>query len=202
MSDNNDQTVKVELTPSSRFYDMMISDVMTFVTFSALFLGMNLGWFGENAAFTLGVLQLCLVGLFFVGARERAKYNQFWGNANFIFVFFFGVLGGVTNILTGLGIPLCGEILAVPNLLCGGLMLCTIRGVKDDPWTFALLWVLAAVAVFGLGLAGVGILAKPLSVIAGLCLGGVALLGFWAMISTMLGYVGVNVSLGKPFGKK
>ena len=152
------QPVKVDIT-AGRISDPLISDVMTFVTFSALFFLMNVGLLPADAAFTVGVLQLCLVGLFFAGSRERAKYNYFWGNMNFIFVFFFGVLGGIANILMGLGFSLNGVVLAIPNVICGALMLCTIPGVKHDPWTSSVLYVLAGIAVFALGLAGLGFFA-------------------------------------------
>ena len=194
------QPVKVDIT-AGRISDPLISDVMTFVTFSALFFLMNVGLLPADAAFTVGVLQLCLVGLFFAGSRERAKYNYFWGNMNFIFVFFFGVLGGIANILMGLGFSLNGVVLAIPNVICGALMLCTIPGVKHDPWTSSVLYVLAGIAVFALGLAGLGFFVKPLQILAGILLGGVALLGFWSMIVAMLGFTGIKVPVGKPFSR-
>lgn len=104
-----------------------------FSTFSVLFCGNILGWFGGSATFTIGVLQLSLAGLFFVGARERCKYATFWGNMNLIFAFYFGVLGGATNVLAGLNVGLDGTVLAIPNLIAGAVLCGTLPGARRDP---------------------------------------------------------------------
>lgn len=201
MMEDSVKKVDINITSAPRMYDIMVSDAVVFTTFSFMFCAAGLGWFPADAAFSLGVIQVTLAGLFFVGARERAKFNQFWGNVNFIFVFCFGVFGGVTNLLTGLGIPLNGVVLSIPNLVVGAVMLCTLPGVRHDPWTGSVMYALAAIAVFFLGLAGIGILTPVLNCIASICLGGVGILGFWSIVITLNGFTGFNLPAGKPLFK-
>jgi len=176
-------------------------DVMVFSTFSMLFCGNILGWFGPHATFTIGVLQLALAGLFFVGARERCKYVTFWGNMNLIFAFYFGVLGGATNVLAGLGLELDGAVLAIPNVLAGLVLFGTLPGARHDPWTFFILYLLAAFAVLFLGIGGLGILAGVLYPIAAVCLGCVCVLGIYAVICNVNACSGVNMPYGKALFK-
>ena len=98
----------------------------------------------------------------------------------------------------GLGIALNGAVLAVPNLVIGAIMLCTLPGVRYDPWTSSVLYGLAAIAVFFLGLAGIGIMSAILSFIASALLGLVGLLGFYSIIVAMNGFTGINLPVGKP----
>lgn len=198
---NEKERVQVDIISGARVSDPMISDVMVFTLFSTLFMCANTGLLGANFILTLGVVQVSLVGLFYTGARERVKYDPFWGNMNFIFVFFFGVLGGVENILIGSGILLSSTVGAIPNLLVGMVMLFTTPGIvkKKDPWTFLLLWIFAWIGVISLGIAGLNIMPQFFSKLGGLALGGVAVLGFYALIVLMLGYTGINLSLGKAW---
>jgi hypothetical protein len=130
------ESIQVDIRSGIQTPVAITGDVMVFTTFSFMFCGNILGWFGENATFTIGVLQLSLAGLFFVGARERMKVAPFWGNMNLIFAFYFGVLGGSTNVLAGLGVPLNGSVLSLANLLAGIVLFGTLPGSRRDPWTF------------------------------------------------------------------
>lgn len=204
MSDQNpspSSPVKVELVSGGRGPEPMTGDVMVFSTFSTLFCGNILGWFGPDAGFTIGVTQVCLAGLFMICARERVKFASFWGNMNLIFAFYFGVFGGVTNLLGGLGVPMDGAVLAIPNLLAGIVLFGTLPGSRRDPWTFFVLYALAAVAVLGLGLGGLGIAAGILYPLAAYCLLGVAVLGIYAVIANVNACSGVNLPFGKPLFK-
>lgn len=176
----------------------MAGDVLTFTTFSCMFFGNCLGIFGDDSSLTIGVTQLSLAGLFFVCSRPKTNFDYFWGNMNLIFAFFFGVLGGVTNTLTGLGIELNPYVVATPTMVAGVLLCLTIPATKGDPWTYFLLYVCAAVAVLFMGLGGYGVMAGTLIPIAGVLLGVVALIGLYAVTSTFFGYVGINLPLGKP----
>lgn len=197
----NAPPMQVEITSGLPGPAPITGDVMVFSTFSVLFCGNILGWFGGSATFTIGVLQLSLAGLFFVGARERCKYATFWGNMNLIFAFYFGVLGGATNVLAGLNVGLDGTVLAIPNLIAGAVLCGTLPGARRDPWTFFVLYVLAAIAVLFLGLGGLGILAGVLYPVAAVCLGGVGVLGTYAVICNVNGCSGVNMPYGRPLFK-
>lgn len=196
------QVVPVEIVSGARVVDNdMISDVCVFSLFSWFFFMANFNLLGDNFAFTLGVMQLSVCGLFFLGARERIKYNPFWGNMNIIFVFFFGIFGGVTNVLAGLGFALNGLVMAIPNVVIGLLMMLCTRAVMNNPWTFFLIWVFAWIGVLSLGLAGCGLAPGILSKIGGLGLCGVAILGFYAQIVFLHLHAGIEMSLGKPLFK-
>lgn len=197
----DDKTVKVELCSDLHKPDPITGDPMVFSTFSILFCGNILGWFGDNAALTIGIIQLSLAGLFFVGARERCKYATFWGNMNLIFSFYFGILGGATNTLMGLGVELNAIVLAVPNIIAGVVLFGTLPGARRDPWTFFVLYLLAAVAVLGLGIGGIGIASALLYSVAAYCLLGVAILGTYAVIVNVNACSGVNLPLGKALFK-
>lgn len=197
-----DQTpTKVEIVSGVNPPLPLTGDVMVFSTFSVFFCGNILGWFGPNATFTIGVSQLCLAGLFMLCAHERATFASFWGNMNLIFAFYFGVLGGATNVLSGLGIALDPYVLAVPNVIAGIVLFGTLPGSKHDPWTFFVLYFTAAVAVLALGLGGLGIAAGFLYPLAAWNLLVVAILGTYAVIVNVNACGGVNWPLGKPLFK-
>lgn len=80
------KSLDVTITSVSRVHDVMVSDPVVFEAYSFLFSAAGLGLFSADATFTPGIIQVTLAGLFFVGARERAKFNQFRGNINFVFV--------------------------------------------------------------------------------------------------------------------
>lgn len=178
----------------------LTGDVLVFSTFSLLFCGNILGWFGD-ATFTIGVTQLALAGLFMICAHERAKYAQFWGNMNLIFAFYFGVLGGAQNVLAGLGVQLNPAVTAIPNLLAGLVLCGTLPGARRDPWTFFVIYLAAAIAVLGLGLGGLGIIPGILYPIAAWCLMIVAVLGVYAVIANVNACSGISMPYGKPLFK-
>lgn len=196
-----ERTVQVDIRSGLPSPAPITGDVMVFTTFSFMFCGNILGWFGDNATFTIGVLQLSLAGLFFVGARERMKVAPFWGNMNLIFAFYFGILGGSTNVLAGLGVPLNGYVLSLANLAAGIVLCGTLPGSRRDPWTFFVLYILAAIAVLFLGLGGLGFAPAVLYPIAAYCLGGVGVLGLYAVICNVNACSGVNMPYGKPLFK-
>lgn len=193
---SNNSPVQIEIKPLP-----LTGDVMVFSTFSILFCGNILGWFGENATLTIGVTQLSLAGLFMMCAKERGKYASFWGNMNLIFAFYFGVLGGSTNVLSGLGIALDTAVLAVPNVIAGAVLFGTLPGAKRDPWTFFILYLAAAIAVLALGLGGLGVLPGVLYPAAAYCLAIVAILGTYAVIANVNACSGVNLPFGKALFK-
>jgi len=202
MEEKINETVKVDIVSGARAVDeFMVADVVVFSTFSWLFLLANFGLLGNDFVFTLGVLQVCLAPMFFVGARERIKYDKFWGNMNFCFVFYFGVLGGVTNILAGLGFALSGTVLAIPNVFIGLIMILCTAGVKHNPWTFFAIWIGAGFGVFFLGLAGLGVAPAVLNPLGGVFLGVVAVCGSYAIIKFLHQFAGIELSLGKPLFK-
>ena len=178
----------------------LTGDVLVFSTFSLLFCGNILGWFGD-ATFTIGVTQLALAGLFMICAHERAKYAQFWGNMNLIFAFYFGVLGGAQNVLAGLGVQLNPAVTAIPNLLAGLVLCGTLPGARRDPWTFFVIYLASAIAVLGLGLGGLGIIPGILYPIAAWCLMIVAVLGVYAVIANVNACSGISMPYGKPLFK-
>ena len=178
----------------------LTGDVLVFSTFSLLFCGNILGWFGD-ATFTIGVTQLALAGLFMICAHERAKYAQFWGNMNLIFAFYFGVLGGAQNVLAGLGVQLNPAVTAIPNLLAGLVLCGTLPGARRDPWTFFVIYLAAVIAVLGLGLGGLGIIPGILYPIAAWCLMIVAVLGVYAVIANVNACSGISMPYGKPLFK-
>lgn len=194
MNENNGP-VQVKKEPN-----VLTGDVMVFSTFSVFFCGNILGWFGD-ATLTIGVAQVCLAGLFIICAYQRGYYASFWGNMNLIFSFYFGILGGVTNILMGAGVELNGLVLAVPNIIAGVVLFGTLPGARHDPWTFFILYLFAAIAVLGLGLGGVGIAPGFLYPLAAWCLLGVGILGTYAVIANVNACSGVNLPYGKPLFK-
>lgn len=199
---NQEKTISVKIESSARVVEEnLISDVCVFSLFSFFFFLANFNFLGDDFAFTLGVLQLSVSGLFYLGARERIKYDPFWGNMNIIFAFFFGVFGGVTNILIGLSFSLNELILAIPNVVIGLLMLLSTRGVKDNPLTFFLIWIFAWIGVLSLGLGGCGLEPAFFNKLGGIGLLGVAILGFYAQVAFMHIHAGINMSLGKQLFK-
>lgn len=194
MNENN-APVQVEKKPN-----VLTGDVMVFSTFSTLFCGNLLGWFGD-ATLTIGVTQVCLAGLFIICAYQRGYYASFWGNMNLIFSFYFGILGGVTNILMGCGVELNQAVLGVPNLIAGVVLFGTLPGARHDPWTFFVLYFLAAIAVLSFGFIYLGIAANILIPIAAWSLFGVAVLGTYAVIANVNACSGVNLPYGKPLFK-
>lgn len=195
--------IQVEICSGARVTDELLSDVFVFVLFSWLIVLSAFVDFGSGATFTWGILKLCLTGMFFLGARERAKVDKIWGNTNLCFVFLFGLFGGVTDVLSGLGFAMNPMILSIPNVYVGGLMILCIGALRKNPWTFFALWVFAAFGVFALGLAGLGVMASALTLIGQIFLGVVAALGTWAMIVFMHGYTGTGekLTLGRPLFK-
>ena len=203
MENNNNSVIKVDIVSGARVVDeLMMSDVFVFVLLSWLVVASAFFNYGEGAAFTWGVLKLSLVGMFFMGARERMKYDRLWGTINMCFVFLFGVFGGVTDILGSFGMTINPVVIGITNVYLGGLMLVCVRAVRSNPWTFSLMWLCAAVGVLALGLAGLGICSGALTFIGQLLLGAVAVLGTWGLIVFIHGYSGIAMPLGNPVYKE
>lgn len=201
MQETEDRTVQVDIRSGSRVVDEMMSDVFVFVLVSWLVFISAFVDYGDGAGLTLGVLKLSLVGMFFMGARERMKVDSVWGNTNMCFVFLFGVFGGVTDILGSLGITLNPIIMSIPNIYLGALMVVCIGALRKNPWSFFVMWIFAAIGVLALGLAGIGVMPGFLTLVGKVLLGGVAVIGNWALIVLIHGYTGTGkkLSLGKPW---
>lgn len=176
----------------------IVGDIVVFSTFALMFFGCGLGFFGENAGLAIGVVQLCLAGLFFTGSFRRLSIAPFWGNLNMVFAFVFGILGGTTNVLMSFGIELNPYVMAVPTTVAGVLMCATVPATFVDSLVTVLLNTMAALAVLMQGLAGFGLAPDILNPIASILLGGVGVLGVYSAISIFSSFSGINLPLGKP----
>lgn len=173
-----------------------------FSTYATLFFVNGMGWMGENSALALGCAQVCLAGLFMIGAFEAMKTSPA-ANITLIFAFCFGVWGGTSNILTGLGVLLDPAVLGWMNLIAGGMLFLTLPAYRFDPWTSFVVEALAAGGVFFTGLSGVGVAPEVTGMAATIMFGFLGALGFYCFTCDFNNTVaGDHLPAGKPLFKR
>jgi hypothetical protein len=184
------------------------SPVLTliFATLCFCFWANTMGFFTEGAVFAIGVLQLGVFVSYTVGGIILLhRGNAFGGNTYMIFATVFGGVAGSAHVVMSLageaGIPFCYQICGVAFIVAGAFLLLMVPGLKYSPKTDFIMFLFGGLGVLGYGLTGAGLAPAWLNYPAAWCLLIDGLTGFYTVIVTMLGYLGISLPLGRPFFK-
>ena len=125
------------------------------------------------------------------------------GNTYVLFGAVFGSCGGLFNTFSGIfaqfGIPFDYKVVGIAFVLAGLYLLFLLPGVaKVDKVNF-FIFLFGALGVLGSGLTILGILPGTFNLFNGWALFLDGVVGFYAVIATVLNSLGYNLSFGKPF---
>ena len=178
-----------------------------FTNLSFMFWLANTGYFGEGAGLILGLCQIGFFPAYIIGGVLLIKENDGWnGNIFMIFATFFGATAGITSaasyLLTVLNVTYDITPTNVCWILCGVLLIGSLPGIRDWPWTYFMIFFLAGVALILMGLGGFGILGAWSIPASGWVFLPVGILGIYCAIAGMNEHAGSPMPLGRPLFKK
>jgi len=184
------------------------SPVLTliFATLCFCFWANTMGFFTEGAVLAIGILQLGVFVSYTVGGIILLRRgNSFGGNTFMIFATVFGGIGGGTHVAMTIAgvqnVAFCYQICGVAFIVAGVFLLCMVPGLKFAPKTDFMSFLFGGFGVLGYGLTGAGIAPEIVNVPAAWCLLIDGVVGLYTVVVLMLGFLGINLSLGKPFFK-
>ena len=185
-----------------------VSPVLTlvFATLCFSFWANSMGFLKDGAVLAIGVLQLGVFVTYTVGGLILiSRGNAFGGNTFLIFATIFGGVGGLTHvgmtIAAANNIPFDYTICGIAFIMAGLFLLFMVPGLKYAPKTDFLSFLFGGLGVLGYGLTGAGLAPGSLNIFAAWCLFIDGVVGFYSVIVLMLNFLGLNLSLGKPFFK-
>jgi hypothetical protein len=177
-----------------------------FSNLSFLFWANLMGYLGDGAGFAIGIIQLGVFVTYHVAASLLfTRGEAFDGNIFMVFATFFGGVGGATNIASAIcaakGIPFDNSVVGICWIMCGIFLLGILPGCKKSPWTVFVLYLLAGIGLFIMGLITLGIVGMSMVPITAWLLFAVGALGLYLTLSTMNSFMNINIPLGKPLFK-
>ena len=203
MENTKDMNVNVNSIPS--FGDPSPVLTLIFATLCFCFWANTMGFFGEGAVLGIGVLQLGVFVAYTVGGIILLRNgNAFGGNTFMIFATVFGGIAGTAHVSLALfptiNVPFCYQICGVAFIAAGVFLLLMVPGLKYAPKTDFIMFLFGGLGVLGYGLTGAGLAPAVVNYPSAFCLLIDGLTGFFTVITTMLGFLGVEITAGtKPF---
>ena len=199
-----------QFTASIAFTGPTIS--LTFTTICMVFWASMMGFLGDGAGLTIGLVQLGVYGAYLSGAILLCKNGlDFNGNVFMIFASFFGGAGAMTNIGAALsahfGIPFSGTAVGVVNLISGIFLLGILPVLAHAPWVDFAIFFFAGLGLVVLGLQTIGAFGSGATAnaiatqVSAWSFFADGCVGMWSTIGTMLGFSGIKVPMGKPLFK-
>lgn len=193
---------QAQLPPSIGDVGPMLDLVFAILSFT--FWAYGLGLFGEGATLAIGLLQLGVFATYTVGGILLVKRgNAFGGNCFLLFGALFGAVGGLTHlgmvVAECLALPFETRILGLSFLICGLFILATLPGMIRTTKVGFLLFLSAGLGVTCFGLTGTGLVSPSLNDVAAWLLFIAGLLASYNTTSGMLGFLGINLPLGRAF---
>lgn len=200
----NSKNIKIDINGVPGFGDPSPVLTLIFATLCFCFWANTMGFFGDGAVLAIGVLQLGVFVAYTVGGIILLhRGNSFGGNTFMIFATVFGGIAGTAHIslvlFPTINVPFCYQICGVAFIAAGVFLLLMLPGLKYSPKTDFIMFLFGGLGVLGYGLTGAGIAPSWLNYPAAWCLLVDGLTGFYTVIATMLGFLGITMSFGKPF---
>ncbi len=203
---NNEMNVKVKSFPV--FGDPTPVLTTIFATLCYCFWANTMGFFTDGAVLAIGVLQLAVFASYTIGGVILLRNgNSFGGNTFMIFATVFGGIGGATHVVMTMvgerGIAFCYQICGVAFIVAGVYLLCMLPPLRYAAKTDFLAFLTGGIGVLAYGLTGAGLAPAALNYVGAWALLIDGLVGFYSVISAMIGFAGGKpLPLGKPFFKK
>ena len=178
-----------------------------FTNLCFLFWGNLLGLLPEGSTLTVGVTQIgVLISYHICAAKTFNTGDSFTANIFMIFATFFGGVGGLNNILSAIapkaGIEYNGTAIGYCWIICGLFLLGILPACLNETWITFILYLLAGIALFLLGLVTLSIAHGSASAVVAWLLFIVGVLGLYMTFSAMFGFVGKSLPMGPPVRKK
>ena len=203
--DNEKSTVQeIKVTGYDGFADLSPVGTFVFCILCFAFWAADLGLLGDGATTAIGFLGLgVFVPYLITGIMLAKKGLVLGGNTYVLFGAVFGSCGGLFNTFSGIfaqfGIPFDYKVVGIAFALAGLYLLFLLPGVaKVDKVNF-FIFLFGALGVLGSGLTILGILPSAFNLFNGWALFLDGVVGFYAVIATILNSLGYNLSFGKPF---
>ncbi|MDR1835325.1 MAG: hypothetical protein LBQ96_05930 [Fusobacteriaceae bacterium] len=177
-----------------------------FVILCFAFWAADIGLLGDGAQLGLGLLSL---GVFVTyvcsGISLTHKGIGVGGNTYHLFGAVFGAIAGLFNtlgpIFAHFGIPFDGSIAGYAFTLAGLYLFFMLPGIARFTKIDFFIFFFGFLGVTGSGLVIIGILPAGFNVFNGWMLLCDGLVGFYAVIGTLLGNCGISIPFGSPFIK-
>ncbi len=198
------QDVRVTANPAPA--DSSATLCVIFSTLSILFWANLLGLLGTDAQIVLGLVQLGVIPAYHICSQNLFKNGMaFEGNIFMIFAALFGGVGGLLNtgeaLCEWLGIPFSSITPGVVWLVSGIVIIASMPGARYNNKAGFLFYVFGGVGLVLMGLMVIGALPAFIKPLVAWLLFGAGICGYASFFSTMNGYKGVHIPLGKPFFK-
>ncbi len=180
---------------------------MIFAFLCICFWANTMGFFTEGAILAIGVAQLAVFTSYTIGGVILLRNgNSFGGNTFLIFATIFGGIGGGTHVAMVLAaehnIDFCYRICGIAFIIAGLFLLCMLPGLRYSTKVDFICFLTGGLGILGYGLTGAGLAPKILDYFSAWFLLIDGLTGFYSVIVMMLGFLGIQLSLGIPFLKK
>lgn len=201
-----EMTVKVQEMPAKPG-DPGATMLFIFTMLTIMFLGIYTDYFGPQAGFLTGVIQLtCFPAYLFGGIWFTVKGDSTNGNVFLIFATCFGGIGGISNLLcyppiaASLGLTDV-SIFQFVWLWSGVSLLPVVLGMRKGPWMPFVVFGLGMVELVLMGLIGLGFLPTAFNIAVMVCFVIVGFGGFYISLAQLAAHGGMNWPLGKPLFK-
>ena len=202
----NNKSTFTEITVNGYVGVADLSPVGTFV-FCVLcfcFWASDLNLLGEGGTMAVGFLGLAVFVPYMITGISLAKKGLvLGGNTYILFGAVFGSSGGLFNTFSGVfakyGIPFNYKVIGIAFLLAGLYLLLLLPGVARIDKVNFFIFFFGAVGVLGSAFTIFGVLPEKFNVFNGWALFMDGVVGFYAVIATILNSLGYHLPFGKPF---
>lgn len=204
INDNEKKIQEVKVTGYDGFADLSPVGTFVFCILCFAFWAADLGMLGEGATTAIGFLGLgVFVPYLITGIYLAKKGIVLGGNTYVLFGAVFGSCGGLFNtfseIFAKYGIPFDYKVVGIAFTLAGLYLLCLLPAVaKVDKVNFFIFF-FGALGVLGSGVTILGFLPSSFNLFNGWALFMDGVVGFYAVIATILNTFDYHLPFGKPF---
>ena len=200
----NSQTTTVVVENYTGVADLSPVGTFVFCILCFAFWAFDIGLLGEGSGLAIGLLGLAVfVPYLITGVGLAKKGICLGGNTYVLFGAVFGSCGGLFNTFGDLfakwGIPFNYSVVGIPFTLAGLYLLCLLPGMLRTTKVDFLIFFFGALGVLGSGLTILGLFPAAFNIFNGWALFCDGVVGFYAVIATVLNSLGLNIPMGKPF---
>lgn len=199
-----EKKLTVEISNYEGVADISAIGTFVFTILCFAFWAADLGLLKEGSTLAIGFLGLAVfIPYLICGIMLCKKGNIVGGNTYLVFGAVFGACGGMFNTFVEIfgmkGIPFDYSVVGIAFLLAGLYLLCLLPGVIRATKIDFLIFFFGALGVIGSGISVLGWGPPSLNIFNGWALFCDGVVGFYSVISTVIGAFGINLPLGKPF---
>ena len=196
--------VKVSVANYNGIADISPIGTFVFCILCFAFWAADIGLVGEGSTLAIGLLGLAVfIPYLICGIKLTDRGLCLGGNTYLLFGAVFGACGGLFNTFSPLfehwGIPFDYSLVGIAFLLAGLYLIFMLPGVIKVTKVDFFIFLFGAMGVTGSGLSVLGIASPALNLFNGWSLFADGVVGFYAVIATILNSLGMNLPFGKPF---